>query len=517
MPAKTWDRGKDVGHPNGMRIAKGVLLCVGYCAAYLLLRYFSFDQWFLPAGLRAICLYFLPLRYWPLVFIGDAAAVMYGRITLETHENRVWVYAGPFLLIACLSIAPWLVRRRLPDIDAMTRHVPMAAACISAWAGVCTVALNALLGGPADNATFGFFITKFFGNYLGTLMGMLPALLWINRRQFTGQQRTTLRDAALATLVVAGLFCCLKFGQPVDDVTRKSVLMLMICPALFLTYYHGWFGAALGVLLVNIGIAQTMNYVRIPGAPVPHDETVFLAQVGLTIAASAFLVLGTRISAHYANAIDAGVAEAEARRISRLTLLSNESESRNQVLYMAQLHVLVDEEMRELVPWLKAQGKYDEALAINRSAARHRELFNSHALAFYPVGIEDRGLFAVLQSQAFEDRWAAGTHIAFRFDDGDPRTLPLDLQLAAFRCFCSAIVLMNDWRPEEFHVRMRVWNTQRHRGIYFTISAFNPGDVQASQAGTAASMLLNARVGAHGGIVRRHAHRVSVLLPQKLL
>jgi hypothetical protein len=422
------------------------------------------------------------------------------------------VYFGPFALIAGVSLAPYLLRKRLSTAEAITRRLPAAAALFAAWSGVCTVGFNAILGGPGENATVAFLINKFFGNYLGTLMVMLPVLAWINRRQHIGPLRSALRDIVLATIPIAAMFSYLEYGHSEDDVLRKSILMLMICPALFLTYYHGWLGAAIGVLLVNFGVAQTMTYTGTPGA---YDETVFLAQIGLTIAASALLILGTRITSHYARAVDAGVAEEEAKKISRLTLLSNERDSRDQVLYMAQLHILVDDEMRELVHWLKENGRYKEALAINSSGAQHRQMFDKHAIALYPVGIEEKGLFAVVQSQAFEDRWAAGNHIAIRFDDGDPKMLSTDLQLAAYRCFCSAIVLMCDWKPEEFRVRMRVWRTSSRRGIYFSVSAFNPGQAEVSQAGAAASLLLNARVNAHGGIARRHAHRVSVFLSEE--
>lgn len=497
-----------------MRIAQGVLLCIGYCIAYLVLRYFSFDQWFLPTGLRAICLFFLPLRWWPLVIIGDAAAVMYGRIPLETSNNQIWVYGGPFLLIAGVSIAPYLLRRRLPNDRAITRRLPIAAACFAAWSSVCTVGLNAALGGPGDNATIAFLTTKFFGNYLGTLMGMLPVLVWTNRHQHVGSLKTTFRDISLTATPIAIMFAYLEYWHTGDDVTRKLVLILMICPPLFLTYYHGWLGAAVGVLLVNLGIAQTMTYTGQPGA---YDDTVFLAQIGLSIAASGFLILGTRITAHYEMALDAGVAGEEARRISRLMLLSNPRDSKDQVLYMTKLHLLVDSHMRELVPLLKAQGRPEEALAVNRLAARHRELFNQHAIAFYPVGIEENGLFAVVQSQAFEDQWAAGAHIAIRFDDGSPKILSKELQFATYHCLCDTFELMRDWKPEEFHVRMRVWRTRTRQGIYFSVLAFNPKETTISQTDTAASLLLNARVDAHDGILRRHAHRVSVLLSEKII
>lgn len=493
-------------------IAKGLALGLSYGAAYLVLRYYSFDQWFLPAGLRAACLLLLPFRYWPFIFLGDAGAVMYGRLSIADQNSAVWVYFGPFALIGGASLAALLLRRKLAGAEAITRHLPAAAACFAAWGGLCTVVLNGVLGGPAENATLAFFVNKFFGNYLGTLMVMLPVLLWIGRRQIAGPPGRSLRDIALAAAAIAAMFAYLEYGQVGQDVIRKSVLMLMLCPALFLTYYHGWLGAAIGVVLVNFGIAQTMTYTGVPGA---YDETVFLAQIGLSLAASAFLILGARITAHYEKAVDAGVAEKEAKKISRLTLLSNESVLRDQVLYMAQMQILLDDERRELVRWLKTQGKHEQAFALNNSGAQQRQLFNGHALALYPIGIEEKGLFAVVQSQAFEDFWAAGTHVAIRFDDGDPKSLGVELQLTAYRSLCSAIVLMCDWKPEELRIRMRVWRTRLRRGVYFSVSAHEPGEAEVSQAGTAASLLLNARVSAHGGIVRRHAHRISVLLSEE--
>jgi len=505
-----------VDHAKGLKnvIAKGIAISISYGIGYLVLRYYSFDQWFLPAGLRAACLFFMPLRYWPFVFIGDAAAVMYGRIPKAHKYDALWVYAGPPLLIVSGSIAPYLLRKKLRNADMIVRQLPMVAACTAAWSAACTIGFNTLLGGPNDSLSLIFLANNVFGNYLGIFMVVLPVVIWRRRDQYAGSLKKTFRDAAFALVSIASMFAYLKFWHIDDDVIRKSILMLMICPALFLTYYHGWLGAAIGVVLVNLGIAQTMTYCRTVGVPAPYDETVFLAQIGLSIAASAFLILGTRITSHFEKAIDAGVAEEEARKISRLTLLSNASESRNQVLYMAQLHVLADEEMRELVPWLKAQGKYTEALAVNKRAARHRELFHRHALGLYPVGIEEKGLFAVVHSQAFEDRWSESVPLVFGFGVRDPRILSDDLQFGAYHSLCSAIVLMCDWKPEELHIRMRVWRASLHRGIYFTVYASNPGDAEASQAGAAASLLLNARVNAHGGIVRRHAHRVSVLLSE---
>jgi MASE1 len=556
-----------VGDAKGMMIvmAKGLVLSIAYGIAYLVLRYFSFDQWFLPAGLRALCLFFLPLRYWPFVFVGDAAAVMYGRIPKAHKYDPAWVYAGPLLLITTGSIMPYLLRKKLGSAEMIVRRLPLAAACTAAWSAACTIGFNESLGGPSDNFSMVFIANNLFGNYLGILMVVLPALILARiartylkigiccfssrhpgerrdpafeipgkngfrhspeRRRYEivqdgfdfeigsrhpGPLGKVFRDAALALVCIGAMLAYLEFWHGADDVVRKSVLMLMICPALFLTYYHGWIGAAIGVLLVNLGITLTMTYAGIPGA---YDETAFLAQIGLSIAASAFLILGWRITSHYENAIDAGVAEEEARRISRLALLSNDDVARDHVLYMAQLYLLVEEEKRKMVHRLTAQGMHKEAFALNSQGVEHRKLFDQHVLALYPISIEEKGLFAVVQSQAFEDRWAAGAPLSIRFDDGDPKRLSVVLQLAVYRCLSSAIIMLRDWTPEEFRIRMRVWHTPSHRGVYFSVSACNPGQLEISQAGAAASLLLEATAHAHGGILHRHAHRVSVLLAE---
>jgi hypothetical protein len=256
-------------------IAKGLTISAAYCIAYLVLRYYSFDQWFLPAGLRAACLFFLPFRYWPFVFLGDAAAVMYGRIPKADKYDPLWIYAGPLLLIASGSLVPYLFKKKLGSAEMIAHRLPFVAACTAAWSAVCTISLNIWLGGPSDSLTMKFFANNFFGNYLGIFMVVLPVLIWMKGTRHPRPIRKMVRDAIFALGCIATMFVYLELRHDGDDLVRESILMLMICPALFLTYYHGWLGAAIGVVLVNLGIAQTMTYIRVPGAPVPYDETVF--------------------------------------------------------------------------------------------------------------------------------------------------------------------------------------------------------------------------------------------------
>ena len=70
--------------------AKGLALGTGYCVAYLAMRYLSFDQWFLPAGLRAACFLLLPYRQWPFLLVGDIAALSIVRIPMAEKYSALW-------------------------------------------------------------------------------------------------------------------------------------------------------------------------------------------------------------------------------------------------------------------------------------------------------------------------------------------------------------------------------------------------------------------------------------------
>jgi hypothetical protein len=506
---KTGNRERNVGKTWGTFIAKGIAIAVLYGIAYLALRYISFNQWFLPAGLRAACLLFMPYRYWPFIFLGDAGAVLYQRLPKLDDDNTAWVFAGPFLLIASVALGPFTARMKIRRPDAVHFWMPLICFLIATWATICTTIFNYTLGGPQQPDDARKFVEYVTGNFLGILMFVLPLLLWRFRKWKNHKAGEIIRDTLFSIAAIAPLYLFVESQPDQQGLMQQVALMLMILPAAYMTMAHGWHGAAIGVLVVNLGIAQTMEYAGIPRY---YDDTVFLSHIGLTIGAIVFLLFGARITLHYETARRAGLAEQEALKLARMSLLSNEPVLRDQLICMAQLQVLMDEERDQLAKALRANGKHREALRLNTIGMEQRQLFEEQALVLYPIGIERYGLFGVLDTPIFRESRASGTEVDLLFGRIDPRTLSDDLQVLAYRCLCHVIDSLSDWEPTHYRLQLRVWHGHGRRGIYISVSIQTAYDRHSTPFGESASLLLDARVRANGGILHRGDHRISLLL-----
>ncbi|MFZ2751821.1 MAG: MASE1 domain-containing protein [Lysobacteraceae bacterium] len=496
---------------KGSTIAKGMALAVAYGAAYLALRHISFNQWFLPAGLRMACLLFLPYRYWPYVFLGEAGATLSQKIKLVEDYGPLWVYMSSVFLAPLSSLAPLLVRKKLKTSDAIARWLPLIALPIAAWSSISKMSLNYILNGPVSLVTFENFTRYVVGDFLGILMIILPFLLLRGSKTNSVPYKRTLQSTAIAGILTGGLFCLLKLNPTLQGPIRQLLLLLMIAPAVFLTFAHGWHGAAVGIIAVNLGIAMTLEYTGIPGA---YDDMAFSAQLGLALAAVAFLLLGSRITAHYEQARQSGLAEQSALKLAQTQLLTNEPILRDQLICMARLQVIMDEARDQLGKELRANGKHQEALDLNNQGVLHRQIFDEQALALYPIGIERYGLFAVIDSSAFRESRASGLEVAMRFGRSDPQMLSEDLQVLSYRCLCHAIDLLSDWGPQRYRLDLRVWHGSTQRGIYVSTSVDIDGPLQHTSFGEGASLLLDARMQIYRGILRRTPTRIRFVLSE---
>ncbi len=485
---------------KGSTFAKGIALAVAYGVAYLALRHISFNQWFLPAGLRMACLLFMPYRYWPYVFLGEAGAALSQKIKMVEDYGPLWVYMSSFLLSPLSSLAPLLVRKKFKSHDAIARWLPLIALPVAFWSSISKMSLNYFLNGPVSLVTFENFTRYVVGDFLGMLMVILPFLLLSGSKVDSVAHKRNLQSAVIAGIVTSGLFCLLRFHPDLQGSIRQLLLLMMIAPAVFLTFLYGWNGAAIGVIAVNFGIAMTLEYTGLPGA---YDGIAFSVQLGLALAAVAFLLLGSRITAHYEQARQSGLAEEDALKLARTHLLTNEPILRDQLICMARLQVMMDEERDQLAKDMRANGKHREALELNNQGMLHRQIFEEQALALYPIGIERYGLFAVIDSSAFRESRASGLDVAMRFGRNDPQTLSEDLQVLAYRCLCHAIDQLSDWGPRRYRLNLRVWHGRARRGIYVSTSVDVDAPLQHTSFGEGASLMLDARMQIHGGILRR--------------
>lgn len=491
--------------------AKGLALGAGYCGAYLLLWYVSFDQWFLPAGLRAACLLLVPYRYWPFLFAGDAAALLVLRAPKTDLYDPLWCYLSPFLLVLGISIAVRAMRTALKDDrNALTRRLPIVAVGFAMWSTLCNQSLNYLLGGPAAPSALSTFGKYVIGDFLGILMVMIPCLLWLRRGQWMASMGKLALDiclAAIATTLIYTMIVSIPDATP----SFKQILMIaMVLPAVFLTVTHGWNGSAAGIFMVNLAVSQLIEYTGVAGQ---HDEIVFFVQQCLAIVAVALLALGFRIAENYDRARRAGIAQNEALAVAQKSFLSSEQMLREHMLYMAQMQLGFDDERKDTVEWLRARGHAQAAMDLNTRGMSFRRMFDERAPALYPIRIEQEGLYAVLHADAFTSFWGDGAEVFLGYK-GQPKHLSVDLQLAAYRCICHAMALLSESEPSEYRIGMRVWETGVRRGISISVTAEPTAERRVTQAGVAASTILDARVKAYGGILKHETHRVRMLLSE---
>lgn len=493
-------------------LAKGLALSTAYCTTYLAAWYLSFDQWFLPAGLRVACLLLLPYRYWPYMFAGDAGAMLTLRAPKADDYGEAWAYLSPFLPLPMMSLVALCLRRYIKTIKQHTRWLPLTALLLAASAALSNLTVNYVLSGPEAPDVFDSFLRFSTGQYLGILMSIPLLLAWLHRRQNQFPLKPLVQDSCIAIVMIGLMYSLVVWTPNVQDAYRQLMLMLMLLPAAFLAFLHGWRGASIGVVIVNLTISQTLTYTGLPGT---HDDIIFIVQQALAIAAAIMLLFGSKITEHYEEAREAGVAESEALVLAHKSFLSTEHVLREQMLYMAQLQMLFDDERKDTVEWIKAQGYSQMAMDLNARGVMHRRLFNVRAPALYPIRIERDGLFAVIYSPKFTEFWAANAEVDYRLK-GQSRDLTVDLQLAAYRCICHAMALLAESAPESYRIGIRIWHGSRRRGIALYVAAVPTQPLHVTQAGVTAAAMLNARVLAQRGIVRRDAHRVRVLLSEPL-
>ena len=490
--------------------AKGLVLSTAYCASFLGAWCLSFDQWYLPAGLRALSLLFVPYRYWPYLFAGDAAALLVIRAPKAEQYSVWWAYLSPFLLMPLVASLALVLRNKFKTDQEKIRWLPLAALSIAVWSSALNMALNYFLFGPRASVTLSNLYKFSVGDYLGILMVVLPFMLFMRRRSGQITPQHSVRDTLIAATAIFVIYCVAAIPALEIDF-HQGLLMLMILPVVGLTFRHGWRGAAIGIVAVNLITAMKLPYMNTPGT---YDAEMFVIQQALAIAATGLLVLGTVISDLFDKARASGLAEKEALLLAQNSFMSSESKLRDQVIYMAQMQLRLDDYRDELVDWLKQHRHYDAAMDLNSRGVAHARLFDQHALALYPMRIEEQGLYAVLNAEAFTDFWAHEAAVRYQLR-GQPKRLTVDLQLATYRCVCSAFALLSECNPQQYTVKTRVWRAGGKRGIAVFVTAKPTTVVHHSRSGLLAAMELEGRIKAHGGAVRRrHLNRIVMLLSE---
>ena len=515
MDAQTW---KTVG--------RGVAIGAAYCVAFLTMWRFSADQWYLPAGLRLASLLLLPMRYWPYVFAGDAAALLSMRIPKAEQYSVQWAYLSPFLFIPVYSLVPYYFQKKLVNARDMVLWLPViaivAALVTSAWA----MTLNHTMNGPPPDITLDYFVRFAIGDYFGIMLVLLPCFLWRQHGEWRNTRRHIAQSIAIATLTVAVLYAAALIPGVQGLTVRVIPLALMLIAIAYLTILHGWHGAAVGTLLVSTAIAFVLPRIELAGAV---DDAVLMAQIILAIASAVFLVAGVHFSKLHERSGESLCnellamqfqqqhkdSEAQTMGVVRSVFQSFEQRYREKSLLLAYARDDLDAYRNAVAQTLKDEGLYRQAMdAISAGVESSRALVR-HSELLYPFEIETYGLHAVLLSESFAEHWRGRARLRLVLVGKSPKRLSVPLQLAAYRAICSAMEVLASMEPTEFTIQVRGWRRRGRMGVTIFVDCVPTMALAHTPETQRALQELEMLARAHNGTFKhRHTRRIGFLVAE---
>ena len=515
MDARAW---KTVG--------KGVAIAAAYCATFLVLWQQSYDQWYLPAGLRIASLLLLPMRYWPYVFAGDAAALLVMRVPKAEQYSPQWAYLSPFLFMPVYAAVPFYFRRKYIEIRSIVLWLPVIAVIAAVTKSAWSLALNTLLQGPPANTKIDDFARFMIGDYFGTMVVMLPCLLFLQRKEWLNTRRHISQSIGIAVLIIAILY----FSAMIPGIQGLSIRMmplaLMMVAIFYLTILHGWHGAAVGTLLVGTAIALALPRIDQIGA---MDDIVLMAQTILAISSAVLLATGTVFSKLHERSGDSlrrellvmhlqqQIKDREEKTMGavRAMFQSFEQRFREKALLLAYARDDLDAYRNAVAQTLKDEGLYRQAMDAMSSGVESARALARHSELLYPFEIETYGLYAVLTSDTFAERWKGRARLRLVLIGRSPSRLSIPLQLAAYRAICSAMDVLAAMAPTEVTIQTRGWYRRGHRGITIFVDCIQTTMLVRTPEIESALQELEVLARAYGGASKhRHTHRIGILLSE---
>nr|WP_308005911.1 MASE1 domain-containing protein [Xanthomonas albilineans] len=490
-------------------IAKGVFLSAAYCTSFLLAWQLSVDQWYLPAGVRAATLLFLPYRLWPYLLLGDAAALMLINVPIgHGHGTSILgAYAISFLMLPCVALIVHAARchiERLLDHECLL--LPLALA-LALWSTLCSIALNAVFHVYTALTPIQALTRYWLGDYLGMLMFIMPVLLWLRRKEHGAANSQLLRDGILGSGAVVALFITTVMTQ--DRFLHQLLMSMMVIPAIVLTLLHGWRGAAIGIVLANVAIGIMLPDEKTLAA---YNADAFFVQLALAATATGMWTFGSRLSSGFERTRRLRHAREQALEFAQASYLQAERTLRRRVVEYTDITVHINKLRKDIVAYLRSKGQHTAAMEMTRTGMIQARLLDEHINALYPLGIETHGLYEILRTTTFSNL----CNTEFRFSlKGESKRLSLGLQLAAYRSVLNVI----DTLPlaSRHLIKARVWRTRHHQGIVVCVLAYASPQNPAKRVVHDADWELTARLETHGGTCRRrHAHSISFLVSEAL-
>jgi len=290
-----------VGSWSGAVLRQALVAGV-YLAVLFLFRVVSIQHWFILTGFHLVVLMLVPYRYWPALFIGDTALLVYVSISRLDHYGLLWAAVNTIPSIAYEAPVVWWFRERWRLFPTRkTVNMPILVLCALIVAIIATAeTLGQLQITPLPAGYVIHYSQATARLVLGNFMGVLtvaPVTLvayqsfaaadfrW--RRWFPALLESRfLIEGALGVFPVIAFLVWLGDHNPQ---IRAMVQMAMFLPVVFMAFRHGWQGAAVAGTLASLGIVTLM--------PATNDPATMQAETLVAMAISTMLLVGARMTA----------------------------------------------------------------------------------------------------------------------------------------------------------------------------------------------------------------------------
>ncbi|WP_266157599.1 MASE1 domain-containing protein [Dyella silvatica] len=450
-----------------------------YALSYGLLRQVSFVHWFLPAGLRLLCLLFVPYRYWPAMIVGEMLPL--AKISYDCLDQFGPVYALIKLfppIVLAMPIVRWC-RSRLSLFDAQ-HSVRMSTLLF------CTLLVSMVTAvrdisflytlreqPPGENPMFWDWGSQYFlGNYLGILT-VVPLALLIRDIWREGTPNTLWKRLSRNRLVFDGVGLLLPalvlltwLAANVSGDFSLVARMAMFMPVAWMALRHGWSGVALAGSAASLCVALI--------TPDESDAITLQAQVFISFAITTLLMLGARIAT-------LRVHEEKERMDGQLAL-----QLAQQGLYLGELrmcqtadaleqvgsaiqqsHNRFLERLRNMLSTTEERVYYRQAIATQQQVFRLAD-------SIYPRTLQSRGFPSTLNNgpiaKAMDDMGIAyDSNLSGR---GWSRLDP-GVQIALYRLACEAVVHLFEQSQsiDQLRLVLRAGETHGRRWAVLKIDA----------------------------------------------
>ncbi len=486
-----------------LEMPEGLLVAALYAAACWAARQVSLDQFFLPAGIRVAALLLCRREMWPYLLLGEYAYFAWLRVPMIDKYGLDWVIISSAYQFPIVALVVFLHGRSISKGTDTWLLTVSAAAAVLIGVGTLLIAY-ALRPTPPS----GGFVTIAFRNTLGDYIAILTvaplALLWMRRRNIDWSSLFGPRGIyAGLSLLMCGVVSIL---IPHESLVAKATSqLLMAVPVVALTCLQGWWGAAIGMPLMNIFIRIGTP---VTGLPESFDLDSFKVQLLTAVSGTALLAVGSKITHYYHEYNIQAKARRQAISNARVSHIVAEGDLRERVNKLRSITDGFEMSLGNTVEWLRLSGYHDMASNLLSVATVHSQKFREQTSIVYPTTIEHVGLYLSLQLGGIGDDWERTERIAQPHFAGDPCCLSLDLQITAYRALTEAVSLLLEHERGRLKIRARCGRIGTARGIVITVGSVDSRHQLSRSTATMAVGRLSGRTQAWGGTVQCRRNRI---------